>query len=104
MPTDPFFANKKSDVKNQGVKKDNRLSALFEKLNCTRPSCEIILDDWELRLYLNISKRTSANQRAKGLIEYSQPVPKGKVYYTLQNIVDFIASGRKPTISSKRKI
>ena len=102
MSTDPYFSNKKADVKNQGAKIDPRRAALYEKLNSTRPASEIILDDDELQLMLNVSTRTTSTWR-EGLIDFSQNVPYGKVFYTLQYILDFIESGRKLAISSKRK-
>jgi hypothetical protein len=44
-----------------------------------------------------------ASLREQNLIEYSQPIENGKVFYTYKSVLDFIASGVRPTISKKRK-
>ena len=103
MPTDPYFANKKTESKNQGVKIDPRRAALYEKLNSTRPASEIILNEEEVQLYLNISPRKLVNLREQRLIGYTQPVPRGMIHYTFQDLLDYYESGRKPTISNTRR-
>jgi hypothetical protein len=72
-------------------------------ISATRPAVEIILDDFDLQKILNVSKRYLASLREQGLIEYSQPIANGKVFYTYQGVLNFIASGKVPTIEHKRK-
>jgi hypothetical protein len=82
----------------------NFIGELEKKLiSATRPAVEIILDDVDLQKILNVSKRYLASLREQGLIEYSQPIANGKVFYTYQAVLNFISSGKVPTIEQKRK-
>jgi hypothetical protein len=59
-----------------------------ELLKVQRPPDQIILDDFDLCLFLKISKRHSANLRATGAITYSKA--GGKLYYRLSDVLFFI--------------
>jgi hypothetical protein len=72
-------------------------------LYTSRPASEIILDDVQVQEILHVSKRYMASLREQKLIEFSQPIENGKVFYTYKAVLDFIASGVRPTISQKRK-
>ncbi|QED38960.1 helix-turn-helix domain-containing protein [Antarcticibacterium arcticum] len=53
----------------------------------------IILDNADFIRMFNISSRTAQNWRDEGLIEYAQV--KGKFYYSLTDIKNFIDKHRK---------
>jgi hypothetical protein len=59
-----------------------------ELLKVQRPADQIILDDFDFCQFLKISKRHSANLRAKSAITYSKA--GGKLYYKLSDILLFI--------------
>ena len=69
-----------------------------------RPADEITLDDADLQALLKVSKRHTAELREKKLIAYSQPIPNGKVYYMLSDVIAYLKTGYHQTISSQRKI
>lgn len=60
--------------------------------NALRPANEVVLDDIQLQEKLQISKRTTASMRDERLIGYSKP--SGKVYYTLQDLLDYVKRNR----------
>ncbi|MDT0645706.1 helix-turn-helix domain-containing protein [Zunongwangia sp. F260] len=53
----------------------------------------ILLDNADFIQMFKISAKTAQNWREEGLIEYAQV--KGKIYYRLQDIKDFINRHRK---------
>jgi hypothetical protein len=59
-----------------------------ELLQIKRPASEIILDDVDLCKLLHISKRTSAEYRAKSMIVYYKL--GGKVFYKLADVLTML--------------
>ena len=83
---------------------ENMLAKLrLELMYALRPANEVPLDDVDLQALLKVSKRHTSEIREKNLIGYSQPIPKGKVYYSLSDVVVYFSTGYHPTISSQRK-
>lgn len=76
---------------------------LVEVILSQRPANEVIIDDADLQNILKVSKRQTAYLRESGLINYDQPIPKGKIYYTLQDAIDFIKIGTKPSIRKQKR-
>lgn len=68
----------------------------------TRPSDEVILDDVDLRDFLNVSKRTTAYWREKAMITYSKL--GGKIFYRLSDVLKFIAEHEIPAVTKDLKI
>jgi hypothetical protein len=67
-----------------------------------RPANEVILDDVDLREMLKVSKRTTSMYRSNGLIAYS--FLGGKIFYTLEDVLQAIKRNRIPALSEKLKI
>ena len=83
---------------------ENMLAKLrLELMYALRPANEVILDDVDLQSMLKVSKRHTIKLRKKKLIGYSQPIPDGKVHYSLSDVVEYFKNGYHPTISSQRK-
>ena len=57
-----------------------------------------ILDNADFIQLFKISAKTAQNWREEGLIEYAQV--KGKIYYSLKDIKDFINRHRKNSLCS----
>jgi hypothetical protein len=53
-----------------------------------RPADEVIIDDFDLRNILKVSKRSTASLREKGLITYYKP--SGKILYKLSDVLDML--------------
>jgi hypothetical protein len=66
--------------------------------NVDKPPEYIILDDVDLRNFLNVSKRTVAYWREKREITYSKL--GGKTYYRLSDILDLIKKNEVTAIKS----
>jgi len=66
-----------------------------------RPAEEVIIDDCELQQLLKVSRRTTANYRAQGLITYHHL--GGKVFYLLSDVLDAIKRNRIPAIQEQLK-
>ena len=103
ISTDEFFNNEDNKKFIKKLQEELTEMVLQEMKKYGKNPSEIILDDEDLQKLLKISKRTASSLREEGLINYSQPVPKGKVYYTFQDVLDYIASGRVERIMNKRK-
>ncbi len=69
-----------------------------EILNRQRPAEEIILDDVDLCRLLKISKRHSANLRAKRLITYYKS--GGRIHYLLSNVLAYLKRHEIKSIDS----
>lgn len=69
-----------------------------ELLQGQRPASEIFLDDADLCSYLKVSKRHTANLRAKRLLTYSKS--GGKIYYRLSDVIAFIEKNEVKAIPS----
>ena len=67
-----------------------------------RPANEIILDDVALRELLKVSKRTTSMYRSTQLIAYS--FLGGKIFYTLEDVLESIKRNRIPPLSEQSKI
>lgn len=70
--------------------------------NVSRPPDQVIYDDVDLRKLLNVSKRTVAYWREKGLITFSKL--GGKIYYRLSDILAFLKVHEVPAVNSNIKI
>lgn len=68
----------------------------------TRPANEIIYDDVDLRNYLKVSKRTTAQWREDDKIINSKI--GGKIFYKLSNILKMIDEHEVPTKRKKLKL
>jgi hypothetical protein len=94
-----------------GLKEQNILKQIQENLDTLRqelikshrPANEVLLDDVDLQAILKVSKRHTAELREKKLIAYSQPIPNGKIYYILSDVIAYVKTGYHQTISSQRK-
>ena len=108
MSNDPFFNEwnqKKQKEQLRDELREDLLSTVYKEyyLNA-RPPDQIIIDDNDLQQILKVSKRYTANLRENKLIRFSQPVANGKVFYYLQDVLNFINSGLQEPIKSKRRI
>ena len=74
----------------------------YEVQQAKRPAEEVILDDVDLRKFLNVSKRTTAYWREKGVITYSKL--GGKIYYRLSEILRLIKENEIPAVNANLKI
>ena len=84
---------------NKPINKDDILRIVHgELLNHQRPAEEIILDDVDLCLLLKISKRHSANLRARRLITYSKS--GGRIYYRLSDVLAYLKRHEIKSIDS----
>jgi hypothetical protein len=72
-----------------------------EILNLQRPAEEIILDDVDLCLLLKISKRHSANLRAKRMITYSKS--GGRIYFRLSDVLAYLKRHEVKSIDSTNR-
>ena len=68
-------------------------------LNASKDPAHIILDDVDLRNLLKISKRKAAYMRSQRLIAFSKD--KGKVFYTMADVLDYLKRHRTDVVSSK---
>jgi hypothetical protein len=96
---------KSADIDNLPTKENyetlvNNLREEFQKtlrqelINVLRPASEVILDDLDVQMLLKVSRRHTLFLRDEKKIKFSRPIPKGRVYYTLKDVLDFIESGR----------
>ncbi len=85
------------------IAEEFKKTILQEFINPNRPASEVILDDVDLQKILKVSRRQTASLREQKIINYSQPIPKGKIFYTLQDVLDFINRGRVESIFNQRK-
>lgn len=72
--------------------KIDQLSREFKTRQVKDPEC-ILLDNADFIRMFKISAKTAQHWREEGLIEYAQV--KGKIYYMLKDIKDFITRHRK---------
>jgi len=94
ISSEDFYRN---DLNEAFIKKvqEDFIKSLHQELQFQyRPPSEIILDDVDIQSILKISKRQTANLREQRLIDYSQPIPKGKIYHTLRDALEFVERGR----------
>lgn len=106
MASSPF------DSEFQNWKKQNEafiLQALKEIMNencllsCQLKPSDILLGDMQVESILMVSNRQLSVLRKKDLINFSQPIPQGKVYYTYQDLIDFVVNNRNRSNNRKRK-
>jgi hypothetical protein len=74
----------------------------YEVQQAQRPASEWIIDDSDLQKLLKVSKRTTANYRAHGLITYSHL--GGKVVYLYSDVLDAINRNKIPAIQEQLRI
>jgi hypothetical protein len=91
----------------QHIKEIQQLSLQIAELrqdlqNATKPPDQVILDDYDLRNYMKVSKRTTAYWREKGLITFSKI--NGKLYYKLSEVLEFIKQYEFQAIGKKVSI
>lgn len=125
LVNDPYFLNRQAqpqiispmasspfDSEFQNWKKQNEafiLQALKEIINencllsCQLKPSDILLGDMQVESILMVSNRQLSVLREKDLINFSQPIPKGKVYYTYQDLIDFVVNNRNRSNNRKRK-
>ena len=72
--------------------KIDQLSREFKIRQVKDPEC-ILLDNADFIRMFKISAKTAQHWREEGLIEYAQV--KGKIYYMLKDIKNFISRHRK---------
>jgi hypothetical protein len=71
----------------------------YEVQNAQRPANELIIDDADLQKLLKVCRRTTANYRAQGLIDYSQI--GGKNFYIYSDILKAIEKNKIPAIHNQ---
>lgn len=67
-----------------------------------RPANEILYDDVDLRNYMKVSKRTTAQWREDGKIVFSKI--GGKIYYKLSNILAMVDEHETQPITKTLRI
>lgn len=82
--------------------KELLLDIRHEISQLTRPAHEIILDEADAMKYLKVSRRTLANWRLYNILK-SRKIG-GKIYYTLQDILDCLNDGEKSLSLPKARI
>ena len=81
-------------------KKLDQLIPIMDQI--ARPPEHVILDDVALRDMLNMSKRSTAYLREKGLITYSKI--GSKIYYRLSDILLFLKQNEIPAFNTSQKL
>jgi hypothetical protein len=71
----------------------------YEVQNAQRPANELIIDDADLQKLLKVCRRTTANYRSQGLIDYSQI--GGKNFYIYSDILKAIEKNKVPAIHNQ---
>ena len=66
-----------------------------------RPKEEVIMDDVDLRTFLKISKRKTAQLRAERKIKYYKA--EGKIFYTLADVIKYVKRFPFQTIEESTK-
>jgi hypothetical protein len=106
-PIDPDFENRKKQAETKAVRDEiiqEIISELYKKfLSAHLTPSQIIIDDEMLQQILMISKRKTSLLREKRIISYSQENPNAKVYYTLQDAIDYINNHRIESFHSQKK-
>ena len=69
--------------------------------NSHRPKEEVIMDDVDLRNFLKISKRKTAQLRAERKIKYYKA--EGKIFYTLADVIKYVKRFPFQTIEESTK-
>jgi hypothetical protein len=101
METNPYI------LENQNLFKRNpeflQLVEIFryEMQHAQRPKEELLLDDVDLQKMLKVSRRTTANYRAQGLLTYY--TIGGKIFYKWGEVLRDLEKNKVPSVSSKLK-
>jgi hypothetical protein len=88
MKTNPYVIENKELFRNRPEFLELIKVFRYEVQQAQRPATEWIIDDIDLQKLLKVSKRTTANYRAQGLITYSHI--GGKVVYLYSDVLDAI--------------
>ena len=102
------FSDRNSDLQRLVDKIEERLQ------QSQLPADKILFDNWDAMRFMKISKRKLAQLRADRLIRY-HPTGlsakkngtgrrSGKIYYSLQDIIDFIKSATVNPISQTKRL
>lgn len=66
-----------------------------------KPPDQIVLDDYDLRELLKVSKRTTQNWRDTGMITFSKP---GKIFYKLSSVLEMLEKYEVPAVDKNIKL
>ncbi len=102
MQTNPYVLENRDLFKNRPEFLELIKVFRYEVQQAQRPATEWIIDDADLQKLLKVSKRTTANYRAQGLITYSHL--GSKVIYLYSDVLDAINRNKIPAIQEQLRI